>query len=181
MIWENLKSAYFALRDFVGKNFCLTFYCDLVSKSQTQFGDFNSLWNNCKKFAKRETYLLLTVIYLLTCCQKKLMDSTSSNFLLRQSVAQPIFLVIKQKGKSQNGCLKKTKHVKFSEKRTFLTTPKQKLIQFFFMFFTILWENHVTLWCIGYNFTTPFRGLRPYAKTQTLLVACRGLRLRKIS
>ena len=29
--------------------------------------------------------------------------------------------VIRQKGESQNGCLKKTKHAKFSEKRTFLT------------------------------------------------------------
>ena len=28
--------------------------------------------------------------------------------------------VIMQKGESQNGCFKKTKHVKFSEKRTFL-------------------------------------------------------------
>ena len=29
--------------------------------------------------------------------------------------------VIGQKGESQNGCFKKTKHVKFPEKRTFLT------------------------------------------------------------
>ena len=29
--------------------------------------------------------------------------------------------VIKQKGESQNGCFKKTKHVKFSEKRIFFT------------------------------------------------------------
>ena len=29
--------------------------------------------------------------------------------------------VIGQKGESQNGCFKKTKHDKFSEKRTFLT------------------------------------------------------------
>ena len=29
--------------------------------------------------------------------------------------------VIRQKGESENGCFKKTKHVKFSEKRTFLT------------------------------------------------------------
>ena len=29
--------------------------------------------------------------------------------------------VIRQKGESQNGCYKKTKHAKFSEKRTFLT------------------------------------------------------------
>ena len=31
--------------------------------------------------------------------------------------------VIRQKGESQNGCFKKTKYVKFSEKRTFLETP----------------------------------------------------------
>ena len=29
--------------------------------------------------------------------------------------------VIRQKGESQNECFKKTKHVKFSEKRLFLT------------------------------------------------------------
>ena len=29
--------------------------------------------------------------------------------------------VIRQKGESQSGCFKKTKHAKFSEKRTFLT------------------------------------------------------------
>ena len=31
--------------------------------------------------------------------------------------------VIRQKGKSQNGCFQKTKHVQFSVKRTFLTPP----------------------------------------------------------
>ena len=34
---------------------------------------------------------------------------------------QALSSVIRQKDKSQNGCFKKTKHVKFSEKRTFLT------------------------------------------------------------
>ena len=33
-----------------------------------------------------------------------------------------ISLVIRQKGESKNGGNKKTKHPKFSEKRTFLTT-----------------------------------------------------------
>ena len=32
-----------------------------------------------------------------------------------------ILSVIRHKGESQNGCYKKTKHAKFSEKRTFLT------------------------------------------------------------
>ena len=39
-----------------------------------------------------------------------------------QSRANVITSVIRQKGESQNGCFKKTKHVKFSEKRTFLTS-----------------------------------------------------------
>ena len=34
---------------------------------------------------------------------------------------QHLSLVIRQKGETQNGGNKKTKHVKFSEKRTFLT------------------------------------------------------------
>ena len=34
-------------------------------------------------------------------------------------------LVIRQKDESQDGCFKKTKHVTFSEKRTFLTHPHQ--------------------------------------------------------
>ena len=34
---------------------------------------------------------------------------------------QFITSVIRQKGESQNGCFKKTKHAKFSEKQTFLT------------------------------------------------------------
>ena len=36
-------------------------------------------------------------------------------------VRKNISSVIRQKGESQNGCFKKTKHAKFSEKRTFLT------------------------------------------------------------
>ena len=37
------------------------------------------------------------------------------------TVSYGISLVVRQKSESQNGCFKKTKHVKFSEKRTFLT------------------------------------------------------------
>ena len=33
-----------------------------------------------------------------------------------------ILSVIRQKGESQNGCYKKTKHAKFSEKRIFLAS-----------------------------------------------------------
>ena len=46
----------------------------------------------------------------------------SNNAVNNQMVVTFLFsLVIRQKGESQNGCFKKTKHVKFSKKRTFLT------------------------------------------------------------
>ena len=41
-------------------------------------------------------------------------------FILSISLAS-MSSVIRQKGESQNRCFKKTKHAKFSEKRTFLT------------------------------------------------------------
>ena len=44
-----------------------------------------------------------------------------NNAVNNQMVVTFLFsLVIRQKGESQNGCFKKTKHVKFSEKRTFI-------------------------------------------------------------
>ena len=41
--------------------------------------------------------------------------------LIKIFVVYHISSVIRQKGESQNGCFKKTKHAKFSEKRLFLT------------------------------------------------------------
>ena len=46
---------------------------------------------------------------------------------MKINTAEDILLVIREKGKPQNGCLKKTKHTKFSEKRTFLT-PRYALV-----------------------------------------------------
>ena len=40
---------------------------------------------------------------------------------MKLNTAEDILSVIRQKGKFQNGCFKKTKHTKFSEKRLFLT------------------------------------------------------------
>ena len=48
----------------------------------------------------------------------------SKRNFFRENVSKKLHLrssVIRQKGESQNGCFKKTKHVEFSEKRTFLT------------------------------------------------------------
>ena len=46
-------------------------------------------------------------------------------WMLRKSTTLPTFIcpfaIIRQKGESQNGCFKKTKHAKLSENRTFLT------------------------------------------------------------
>ena len=40
---------------------------------------------------------------------------------MKLNTAEDILSDIRQKGKFQNGCFKKTKHTKFSEKRLFLT------------------------------------------------------------
>ena len=40
---------------------------------------------------------------------------------------QNVSSVIRQKGESKNGCFKKTKHVKFLEKRTFLTLIRTRM------------------------------------------------------
>ena len=44
----------------------------------------------------------------------------------KRFVSDPVYneksLVIRQKGESQNGCFKKAKHAKISEKQTFLTS-----------------------------------------------------------
>ena len=62
---------------------------------------------------KKNVYVLLNVRFMLVLSS-----------IWRQVSAEASFMnssVIRQKGESQNGCFKKTKHVKFSKKRTFLT------------------------------------------------------------
>ena len=54
--------------------------------------------------------------------------------ILSQNVCSELSLVIRQRGESQNGCFKKTKHVKFSEKRTFLCVSGGKKCSFFAKF-----------------------------------------------
>ena len=49
------------------------------------------------------------------------MDGYTDIKLIRELNVCLISSVIRQKGESQNGCFKKTKQVKFSEKETFLT------------------------------------------------------------
>ena len=41
--------------------------------------------------------------------------------VMKKIIGKNKSLEIRQKGESQNGCYKKTRHAKFSEKRTFLT------------------------------------------------------------
>ena len=53
-----------------------------------------------------------------------------------------ILSVIRQKGESQSGCFKKTKHVKCSEKRTFLTPCYAHIICFLETHLTYCLINH---------------------------------------
>ena len=52
----------------------------------------------------------------------RLLGQISPKIKIAQKFIFDISLVIRQKGESQKGCFKKTKHAKFWEKRTFLTT-----------------------------------------------------------
>ena len=51
----------------------------------------------------------------------KLWWSFTESAELKYTIDYSNKLVIRQKGESQTGCFKKTKHAKFFEKRTFLT------------------------------------------------------------
>ena len=81
-------------------------------------------------FSREDTYFLCEKVGNFKCISGDFDDKTS---------------VIRQKGESLNGCYKKTKHVKFSEKWTFLT-PRYTYVRaayqevrnvraFFFFFF----------------------------------------------
>ena len=63
--------------------------------------------------------------YLCWLLLKKQKDTSKCIFLTTWWNSESNSLVIKQKGESQNGCFKKTKPAKFSEKRTFLTPCKK--------------------------------------------------------
>ena len=75
--------------------------------------------------------------------------------------------VIRQKGKSQNGCFKKTKHVKFSEKETFFTP----LIRLFFGKYTDKNEYLKFLWAFLVKVTRVFVvDLKPWVKRTPYLL-----------
>ena len=67
------------------------------------------------------------------------------------------FSVIRQKGESQNGCLKKTKHSKFSEKRKNLRVS----IRGYKMF--VFWK----IWRVLFSWNTRFE-IRPFALLPSL-------------
>ena len=62
-------------------------------------------------------FIGLSLLYLLLCYYYQYFVRWHTLILTRESS-----LVLRQKVESQNKCFKKTKHAKFSEKRTFLTT-----------------------------------------------------------
>ena len=66
----------------------------------------------------REHGLSLTRIFQY---KDGIIDAAAVHVVAISDVVHPNSSVIRQKGKSQNGGNKKTKHAKFSEKRTFLT------------------------------------------------------------
>ena len=74
----------------------------------------------CKKLCKIDQYFLgvISGSFKDSPQREKYLDLTSFMALLH---LEAMSSVIRQKGESQKRCFKKTKHAKFSGKRTFLT------------------------------------------------------------
>ena len=79
-------------------------------KRETLTQMFNS--DVCKIFKS-----ICFIEYLCWLLLKKQKDTSKCIFLTTWWNSESNSLVIKQKGESQNGCFKKTKHVEFSEKK----------------------------------------------------------------
>ena len=78
-----------------------------------------------KQFMLSHFRVLLNPFFFIIIWKKKfslfLLEITTLRAVKMYLDNKMILLVIRQKGESQNVCFKKTKHVKFSEKRTFFT------------------------------------------------------------
>ena len=84
------------------------------------------VWGNCDVYKSHLPKVFRTLIsYLqlrkLAVLRKNSIVSVLPLIKLLWSTHYVTSSIIRQKGESQNGCLKKTEHAKFSEKRTFLT------------------------------------------------------------
>ena len=104
---KNLKISLFIFKNVVSfASLCLPLFPSLHNKMQI-FSSKNSYswW-----VTNRRPYETRQIL-----CSKICLHETQ----LRKD--KPLSTVIRQKGESQNGCFKKTKHAKFSEKRRFLT------------------------------------------------------------
>ena len=76
-----------------------------------------SLWNrNHKISTEKEVIKIVGLVSFVP--QMELLKNVAK---VVKSLGRPITSVIRQQGESQNGCFKKTKHAKFSKKRTFFT------------------------------------------------------------
>ena len=77
-------------------------------------------------------------------------------YFRRQKINESNSLVVRQKGEPENGCYKKAKHVKISEKRTFLTPWYADVCMFVF------WK----IWWALFSCNTRFE-IRPFGLLRT--------------
>ena len=88
--------------------------------------------------------------------------SFKKNLLVHYIEQMHATLVIRQKGESQNGFFKKTKHVKFSEKRTFLTPDTHTCV------FQKIWR------ALRFAFSPYYRRFRTLSNNRSLKIKKRA-------
>ena len=88
---------------------------------------FSRIWPQFQK----KTFFVENIIEALFVANFKIWKPSLNSILLKFAILSFSSTVIRQKGKSQNGCFKKTKHAKFSGKQTFLTPWYAKKCSFF--------------------------------------------------
>ena len=80
--------------------------------------------NSCSSFSilsLTSTRLEIIILILVDILIKGAYEGRCHTVIMEHFTKRVNVSVIRQKGESQNGCFKETKHAKFSEKRTFLT------------------------------------------------------------
>ena len=89
---------------------------DLSTKGNCRGCSYEKFWDSLESFCT-----FFSQLHFRTLWKQKTLKFSYNFYGVRICNSGDKSLAIRQKAESQNGCYKKTKHTKFSEKRTFVT------------------------------------------------------------
>ena len=90
---------------------------DLSTKGNCRGCSYEKFWDSLESFCT-----FFSQLHFRTLWKQKTLKFSYNFYGVRICNSGDKSLAIRQKAESQNGCYKKTKHTKFSEKRTFVTS-----------------------------------------------------------